>query len=129
MPDGTSGKSTVRISMQSKAAAARNAPHNSSHLGRTRPCVRDVVNRVEPLQNQWMGDRGLKDVRFPSGNTTIVREGSAESGAQSPLADGDPLLAVIVSAWPRLSQEQRIRVIEAAMVDPAAGCVIPLGDT
>ena len=52
MPDGTSGKSTVRISMQSKAAAARNAPHNSSHLGRTRPCVRDVVNRVEPLQNQ-----------------------------------------------------------------------------
>ena len=76
-----------------------------------------------------MGDSGLEDVRFPSGNTTIVREGGAESGAQSPLADDVPLLAVIVSAWPRLSQEQRIRVIEAAMVDPAAGRVIPLGAT
>jgi len=79
MPDGPSGKSTVRISMQSKAAAARNAPHNSSHLGRTRPCVRDVVNRVEPLQNQWMGDRGLKDVRFPQETPR-----SSERAAQNP---------------------------------------------
>ncbi len=52
----------------------------------------------------------------------------AESGAQSPPADVDPLLAVIVSAWPRLTHEQRIRVIEAAMVDPAAGPIAPCRD-
>ena len=57
-PGGVAG--SVHICVQSKAAAASSAPHESKQSGRKRQIVRNDAKRCGPQQTPFMGDIGLE---------------------------------------------------------------------
>ena len=55
--------------------------------------------------------------------------GGAESGAFKAGSSPDPLLEALLVAWPRLTQEQRVRIVSSAMASPTTRARRPRGDT
>ncbi|GDX95888.1 hypothetical protein LBMAG47_15520 [Planctomycetia bacterium] len=59
-----------------------------------------------------MGSTGSELPQSSPGKTTIEEPGGAESGALPAWPGADPLLAMVVEAWPSLPADQRLAVVE-----------------
>jgi hypothetical protein len=75
-----------------------------------------------------VGNTGFEVPRQTPGKIEIGIVGGAESGALSTEPDADPLLAMLVREWPRLTPEARLRIMEIAAGGGLALRVAPRDD-
>jgi hypothetical protein len=90
--------------------AATRTKHDQ--VGENRLIVRNVADRCEPQQTAIVGSTGFELPQSSPGKTTIEEPGGAESGALPAGPGADPLLAMVVEAWPSLPAAQRLAVVE-----------------
>jgi integrase len=105
---GLAAEGPVQSGAESGAATGRNGSHGA-----------ESGARKTSFPPQTRGKRGFKvgstgfelPQSFP-GKTTIEEPGGAESGALPAWPGADPLLAMVVEAWPSLPADQRLAVVE-----------------
>jgi hypothetical protein len=115
-----SGARTAHFEAQQASAPFRSRSHQNTETATTPGVITVSARDTDNCTNEQVGSTGFEPPQFSPGETAIDAGGGAESGAPGASSGADPLLALVAGAWPRLTAEQRLRIVEiAAAAAPA----------